>query len=138
MLSEKAILAVLDHPFIVKLAGTFQGLLCNRESANVWQIASLLYFHSMHVVFCSDPKYLYMVLEYVVGGEFFTHLRKAGRFDNDTAKFYAAQIVLIFEYLHAQDFIYRDLKVSERRCPQEGHASHCAQHPLSARKLAIG
>jgi serine/threonine protein kinase len=51
-----------------------------------------------------------MVLEYIVGGEFFTHLRKAGRFDNATAKFYAAQIVMIFEYLHEQDFIYRDLK----------------------------
>ena len=81
MLSEKAILAALDHPFIVTLGGTFQ-----------------------------DPKYLYMVLEYIVGGEFFTHLRKAGRFDNQTSKFYAAQIVMIFEYLHEQDFIYRDLK----------------------------
>jgi hypothetical protein len=43
-----------------------------------------------------------MSLEYVVGGEFFTHLRKAGRFDNNTGKFYAAQVVLIFEYLHQQ------------------------------------
>jgi len=24
-----------------------------------------------------DPRYIYMVLEYIVGGEFFTHLRKA-------------------------------------------------------------
>lgn len=78
MLSEKNILKCLDHPFIVTLASTFQ-----------------------------SPKYLYMVLEYVIGGEFFTHLRKAGRFNNNTAKFYAAQIVLIFEYLHSQDFIYR-------------------------------
>ena len=51
-----------------------------------------------------------MVLEYIVGGEFFTHLRKAGRFDNNTAKFYAAHVVLIFEFLHGKDFIYRDLK----------------------------
>ena len=43
-----------------------------------------------------------MVLEYVVGGEFFTHLRKAGRFDNSTAKFYAAQVAMIFDYLHRQ------------------------------------
>lgn len=44
------------------------------------------------------------MLEYVVGGEFFTHLRRAefGRFDNLTARFYAAQVTLIFEYLHAQ------------------------------------
>lgn len=41
------------------------------------------------------------------GGEFFTHLRKAKRFDNDTARFYAAQIVDIFDYLHSQNIIYR-------------------------------
>ncbi|GMI27709.1 hypothetical protein TrCOL_g7028 [Triparma columacea] len=84
MLSEKNILKTLSaepHPFIVNLAATFQ-----------------------------DPRYLFMVLEYIVGGEFFTHLRKAGRFDNSTAKFYAAHVVLIFEFLHLKDFIYRDLK----------------------------
>jgi serine/threonine protein kinase len=50
----------------------------------------------------SDRKYLYMLLEYVVGGEFFTHLRKVGRFENNTAKFYAAQVAMIFDYLHRQ------------------------------------
>ena len=48
MISEKNILSSLDHPFIVRLSGTFQ-----------------------------DARFLYMVLEYIVGGEFFTHLRKA-------------------------------------------------------------
>lgn len=100
MLSEKAILAVLDHPFIVKLAGTFQG-------ACLWSVAQccLAYAHVYQFIRlsrCADKKYLYMTLEYVVGGEFFTHLRKAGRFDNNAAKFYAAQIVLIFDYLHKQ------------------------------------
>ena len=37
------------------------------------------------------------MLEYIVGGEFFTHLRRAGRFDNDTSRFYSSQIVAIFE-----------------------------------------
>jgi hypothetical protein len=32
-----------------------------------------------------DQRNLYLVLEYIVGGEFFTHLRKAGRFDNDVS-----------------------------------------------------
>jgi len=79
--SEKAILEALDFPYIVKMAGTFQ-----------------------------DQLYLYMVLEYIVGGEFFTHLRKKGRFDNSTARFYASQIVMVFEYIHNLDIIYRDLK----------------------------
>lgn len=51
-----------------------------------------------------------MVLEYVIGGEFFTHLRKAGRFDQNASKFYSSQICLAFEYMHASDYIYRDLK----------------------------
>ena len=49
-------------------------------------------------------------MEYVIGGEFFTHLRRAGHFNNDTARFYTAQIVLIFQYLHSKDIVYRDLK----------------------------
>jgi serine/threonine protein kinase len=81
MISEKSILSRMDHPFIVRLAGTFQ-----------------------------DAKYLYMALEYIVGGEFFTHLRRAGRFDHTAARFYASQVVLAFEYMHSSDFIYRDLK----------------------------
>merc|ERR1712072_306140 len=81
MMSEKAILKSMNHPFIVNMYGSFH-----------------------------DPRYLYLVLEYIVGGEFFTHLRRAGRFDNDTSRFYSSQIVSIFEYMHGKNIIYRDLK----------------------------
>jgi serine/threonine protein kinase len=81
VMSEKSILARLCHPFIVNMYGCFQ-----------------------------DPQYFCMVLEYVVGGEFFTHLRKAGRWDDATACFYAAQITSIFEYCHSLNIVYRDLK----------------------------
>eukprot|EP00920_Eleutheroschizon_duboscqi_P012278 GHVT01029365.1.p1 GENE.GHVT01029365.1~~GHVT01029365.1.p1 ORF type:complete len:246 (+),score=38.71 GHVT01029365.1:1110-1847(+) len=57
-----------------------------------------------------DECYLYLVLEFVVGGEFFTHLRRARRFDDATSKFYAAQVALMFEYLHSKQIVYRDLK----------------------------
>eukprot|EP00439_Symbiodinium_sp_Y106_P070075 s2721_g12.t1 len=81
IMSEKQILAKLQHPFIVNMFGSFH-----------------------------DPRYIYMVLEYIVGGEFFTHLRKAGRFDNEQSLFYAAQITCIFEYCHELNIVYRDLK----------------------------
>ena len=57
-----------------------------------------------------DPRYIYLLLEYIVGGEFFTHLRKAGRFENEQSKFYASQIAAIFEYCHSKNIVYRDLK----------------------------
>ncbi|CAM6015785.1 unnamed protein product [Sphagnum balticum] len=78
---EKAILARLDYPFIVNLLGC-----------------------------CQDDKCVHLVLEYVCGGEFFTYLRSAGRFDEQTTRFYAAQVLISFEYLHSKDIIYRDLK----------------------------
>lgn len=40
----------------------------------------------------------------------FTHLRLLKKFDEETSKFYAAQVILAFEYLHNIGIIYRDLK----------------------------
>ena len=58
-----------------------------------------------------DDKNLYLMLEYVIGGEFFSHLRKAGRFPNDTSKFYASQITLVFEYLDQDLKKFRGVEV---------------------------
>ncbi|KNC71823.1 serine/threonine protein kinase [Sphaeroforma arctica JP610] len=62
-----------------------------------------------------------MLFEYVVGGELFSHLRKAGRFENTVARFYVVEIVLALEYLHQQNIIYRDLKPENILIAQHGH-----------------
>ena len=80
--SEFKILSIMNHPFIVELKG----------------------------VYLKDPKYLYLILEYVPGGELFSLLRSNLTFPLDQARFYVAHIVTIFEYLHEKQIIYRDLK----------------------------
>lgn len=80
-INEKNILEILDHPYMVNLIGSFK-----------------------------DNRNLYIVLEYVCGGEMFSYLRQCKRLPNHVARFYAAEVVLAFEHLHSKDIIYRDLK----------------------------
>uniref|UniRef100_A0A0R3RMC5 non-specific serine/threonine protein kinase n=1 Tax=Elaeophora elaphi TaxID=1147741 RepID=A0A0R3RMC5_9BILA len=53
---------------------------------------------------------LYLILEYLSGGELFMHLEREGLFMEDTAAFYLSEIVCSLEHLHRQGIIYRDLK----------------------------
>lgn len=48
-----------------------------------------------------------MILEYFTGGELFFHLKSNGRFTEERAKFYAAEIVLALECLHNHTIVYR-------------------------------
>lgn len=90
--AERQILAMIEHPFIVNLLTTFQ-----------------------------DDKRLFMLMEYVNGGELFSYLRKEGRLPNDSARFYAGEVILAFEYLHSLSVVYRDLKPENLLIDCEGH-----------------
>lgn len=115
--SEQGILLSISHPFIINLWGTFQ-----------------------------DPSNLYMIMDFVHGGELFTLLRKAQggvslpparsrcfnrfslfrafffqRFPDPVAKFYAAEVAMALNYLHTHDIIYRDLKPENILLADDGH-----------------
>ncbi|GAA6020250.1 hypothetical protein JCM11491_003864 [Sporobolomyces phaffii] len=68
---------------------------------------------------------LYLIMDYKSGGELFHHLQKEGRFTEDRARFYTAEIVLAFEHLHKFDIVYRDLKPENILLDATGHIVLC-------------
>lgn len=90
--TEREILGEVNCPFIVQLRFAFQ-----------------------------TPDKLYMVMDFVNGGELFFHLRRCTKFSEDRTQIYAAEILLALEYLHSQGIIYRDLKPENVLLDSEGH-----------------
>jgi len=90
--AEKNILMKIQHPFIVNLNYAFQ-----------------------------TKDKLYMILDYINGGELFFHLKKEVRFTESRVKLYGAEIVCALTHLHALDIVYRDLKPENILLDAEGH-----------------
>jgi len=81
VMNEKNIMMKITHPFVQRLYQTYK----NRKN-------------------------LYMLIEVSLGGELFTLLRHHRRFNKQWSMFYAASVVLVFEFLHGLGIVYRDLK----------------------------
>ena len=64
---------------------------------------------------------LYLVLDYMNGGELFHHMQRENSFTESRAKFYAAELVLALQHLHRSDVIYRDLKPENVLLDSNGH-----------------
>lgn len=71
------------------------------------------------------PSDLYLVTDYMSGGELFWHLQKEGRFNEKRAKFYIAELILAIEHLHKNDIVYRDLKPENILLDANGHIALC-------------
>lgn len=68
-----------------------------------------------------DERFLYMLMDFVPGGELFSYLRSRGRFSNSAGLFYTSEIVCAIEYLHSKEIVYRDLKPENILLDGEGH-----------------
>lgn len=68
---------------------------------------------------------LYLVTDFMSGGELFYHLQKEGRFKEDRAKFYIAELILALKHLHQHDIVYRDLKPENILLDANGHIALC-------------
>jgi len=83
IINEKNVMITVDHPFILKLYQTFK-----------------------------DPKKLYMLLEFVQGGELFcvVHTNTSDGVSDAASKFYGAGVLLAVGELHKYEIAYRDMK----------------------------
>ncbi|CAO3693135.1 unnamed protein product [Rhizopus stolonifer] len=108
-LAEQAILSKANHPFIVPLYHSFQ-----------------------------SQDYLYLCMEFCVGGEFFRALKnRPGRvLKENEAKFYAAEVVAALEYLHLMGIVFRDLKPENILLHASGHLM-LSDFDLSVQSLSV-
>lgn len=81
-LSERNVLIRASSPFLVGLKFSFQ-----------------------------TPEKLYLVLDYMNGGELFYHLQKETVFSELRARFYVCELILALEHLHKYDIVYRFVKI---------------------------
>ncbi|KAF2191019.1 Pkinase-domain-containing protein [Zopfia rhizophila CBS 207.26] len=71
------------------------------------------------------PTDLYLVTDYMSGGELFWHLQREGRFHEARAKFYIAELILALQHLHEHNIVYRDLKPENILLDAKGHIALC-------------
>ncbi|XP_024085925.1 ribosomal protein S6 kinase 2 beta-like isoform X2 [Cimex lectularius] len=91
---ERNILVDVRHPFIVRL----------------------------HYAFQTEGK-LYLILDFLRGGDLFSRLSKELMFTEEDVKFYLAELALALNHLHSLGIIYRDLKPENILLDQDGHIS---------------
>lgn len=96
---------ILNKSTVVRMEQVEQTLMEKR----ILQSVTSKFLIDLRYVFKTNSN-LFLVMPFIQGGELFTYMRNSDSFADSQVMFYAAQVVLAFEYLHAMDIVYRDLK----------------------------
>ncbi|XP_067097324.1 serine/threonine-protein kinase MRCK beta isoform X1 [Osmerus mordax] len=94
---------------------------CFREERNVLVNGDCQWITTLHYAF-QDDNYLYLVMDYYVGGDLLTLLSKfEDRLPEDMSKFYVAEMVLAIHSIHQQHYVHRDIKPDNVLLDMNGH-----------------
>ncbi|XP_069063399.1 serine/threonine-protein kinase MRCK beta [Pleurodeles waltl] len=94
---------------------------CFREERNVLVNGDCQWITTLHYAF-QDENYLYLVMDYYVGGDLLTLLSKfEDRLPEDMARFYLAEMVLAIHSIHQLHYVHRDIKPDNVLLDMNGH-----------------
>uniref|UniRef100_A0A8K9X549 Serine/threonine-protein kinase MRCK beta n=1 Tax=Oncorhynchus mykiss TaxID=8022 RepID=A0A8K9X549_ONCMY len=101
--------------------GAFGETACFREERNVLVNGDCQWITTLHYAF-QDDNFLYLVMDYYVGGDLLTLLSKfEDRLPEDMSKFYVAEMVLAIHSIHQQHYVHRDIKPDNVLLDMKGH-----------------
>uniref|UniRef100_A0A665XBU6 Ribosomal protein S6 kinase n=1 Tax=Echeneis naucrates TaxID=173247 RepID=A0A665XBU6_ECHNA len=109
---------VLKKAAIVQKAKTTEHTRTERQVLE--HIRQSPFLVTLHYAFQTHSK-LHLILDYVSGGEMFTHLYQRDHFPEDAVRIYIGEIILALEHLHKLGIVYRDIKLENILLDSEGH-----------------